>query len=332
MKAQAPCIFVTEDYPQWALTLLRTELPNYNVVQGSLVTLFDNQELCSCVEALLVRSTSTVDHKLLNFTPQLKAVGTATSGFDHLDLKALKEKNIVAFHTPDANADSTADLTLWHILSVSRFLNTSQLKKAQWRSDLPRGKNLHSLSLGVLGMGRIGRRVAQRAQAFGMSIFYHDPYIEHEELGSATWNLAAAEPLGLLELFTHCDVITLHLPLTGKTRHIINEKTLEHFGNDKILVNCARGELIQTSALLKALDTGVLTHAALDTFEVEPLEALSPLREHPQVQCTPHIGAYTEQSFNRSCQEAVELLSKFLKSNQIPPSTLPPTTLWAEEL
>lgn len=325
-----PCVFISEDYPQWALSMLRSELVDYEVVQGSVIDLLESVT-ASRVEALLVRSTSRVDHNLLTALPRLKIVGTATSGFDHLDLDVLSQKSIMTFHTPDANAAATADLTLWHILSVLRNLKSQTLNALKWRPELPRGHNAENLSLGILGMGRIGKHVARRAQALGMSLFYHDPYIDHEELQSSFLNLNA-QPMGLLELFTHCDVITLHLPLTRKTHHIINEKTLEHFGHDKILVNCARGELVHTQAVLKALDSGILTSVALDTFEVEPLEPSSPLRQHPRVYWTPHIGAYTEEAFHQSCQEAIQTVIDFLNFQKSPPAPLPPAAAWVEDL
>lgn len=331
-KNPTTTIFISEDYPVWAKALLQTEWPNFKIIQAPIHSLLNRELSGEDIQGLLVRSTSKVDEKLLEVLPNLKIVGTATSGFDHLSLKNLSAKNIITFHTPTANADATADLTLWHILTSLRSLSTLQQQDIKWRSDLSRGKNALGLSLGILGMGQIGRRVAQRAQAFGMQIFYHDPYVDQEDLIKSPWDLKQPETMGLLELFTHCDVISLHLPLTQKTQHIINEKTLEHFGTGKALINCARGELVHTSSLLKALDSGVLDHAGLDTFEAEPLDPQSILRKHPKVQWTPHIGAYTEQAFVASCKEAVLTLSAFFKHKTPPAFPLPPAADWAEDI
>lgn len=323
MTTAKPKILVCDSYPVAIITALESKLGNY-LVQSSnrneILKKTDDQ-----VVGLLVRSATKVDDKICAQLPNLKIVGTATSGFDHIDYDLLKSKGIYAFNTPDANANATADLTMWHILSCIRNLSSWNLSKMNWRPDLGRGLDAMGLNLGILGFGRIGQRVAQRAQAFGLNVFYHDPYLEPEEQ-------LMGQPLGLLELFDHCDIITLHLPLTQKTKNIINDKTLEHFGHDKILINCARGELIRPSEALKALDEGILAALGLDTFPQEPLPMESEFRSHPKIIWTPHIGAFTQNAFEHSCNQAAFVVAEFLLKQQVPDDILPPDVPWAKDL
>lgn len=320
-------IYLTTQIPQWVQAKLSAHLPEFEVLRLSSEHLMEHR--WENVEALLVRSQTQVHAKLISYFKNLKIVGTATSGFDHLNLKALHEKNIASFYTPDANVMSTADLTMLHILMTLRnnFLSTTLQKNFDWKNQLPLSSEANQKSLGIFGFGRIGQEVAKRAHAFGFKVYFHDPYLENLDSINSLY-----EPLGRLELFTHCDIITLHVPLTQETKNIIDRHTLDHFGMEKILINCARGELINTQDLLEALDQGVLKCVGLDTFDQEPLPMSSHLRHHPQIFWTPHIGAHTQQAFEKSCMEASNNIIKFFKENLPPVNKLPPDVLWAKHL
>lgn len=320
-------IYLTTQIPQWVQAKLAAHLTDFEVLRLSSDHLMDHK--WEKVEGLLVRSQTQVHKKLISYFKDLKIVGTATSGFDHLDLQFLTEKNITSFYTPDANIMSTADLTLIHILMSLRnnFLFQTYQKNFSWKHQLSLGTEASQKSLGILGLGRIGLEVAKRALSFGFKVYYHDPYLENPESIDPQ-----IEPLGRLELFTHCDVITLHTPLTSETKNIIDRHTLEHFGNDKILINCARGELVNTQDLLIALDKGILKFAALDTFDQEPLPLNSAFKNHPKIFWTPHIGAHTHQAFEKSCLEASSVLINFFKDQSKPKNILPPNVLWAKNL
>lgn len=324
-----PLVLVTDLYPPTTLALLQKQNHKHEIVNTSVDEIFNNEFANKKVEALLTRSQTRVNEALLKHLKDLRVVGTATSGFDHFDLDLLEKEKIIAFHTPLANADSTADLTLWHILSCLR--HTGRQSKINWRLDLNRGHCPNDLNLGILGFGHIGQRVALRAKGFGWNVFYHDPYVLSDHRLDPQ-HFSFAETLGLLELFDHCDIISLHLPLTRKTKNIINEKTLAHFGSDKILINCARGDLIHTQDLLSALENGILSAVGLDVFATEPLPQDSRLRDHSKVVWTPHIGAYTIEAYEQSCLQAVNQLSQFLQSQKTPINPLPPQTLWAQDL
>lgn len=319
-------VYITTQFPAWVQSKLQAHLTDFEVLRLSSDLLLEHKS--EDVVGLLVRSQTRVDKNLIDHFQDLQIVGTATSGFDHLDLKILKQKNVSAFYTPDANIESTADLTLLHILTLLRnnFSYQCQRKDFKWKNDMHLGHESHGISLGILGMGRIGRAVAKRAQAFGFKIFFHDPYIENYSDINPSF-----ENLGKLELFTHCDVISLHVPLTEETRSAIDKHTLDHFGEDKILINCARGELINTVDLLRALDKGTIRFAGLDSFEGEPLALDSDLRNHPRVFWSPHIGAYTHQAFEKSCAEASNSLIYFLKNQEKVINPLPPEAAWFKD-
>lgn len=320
-------IYLTTQIPQWVQAKLAAHLPTFEVLRLSGENLIEHKS--ENVVALMVRSQTEVHSKLIKHFKDLKLVGTATSGFDHLDLKALKEKKILAFHTPDANVQSAADLTLLHILMTLRnnFAPTILHKNFGWKNQLPLGSESSGKNLGLLGLGRIGKEVAKRALSFGFKVYFHDPYLE---------DLDAIDPriesVGRLELFTHCDIISLHTPLTHETRNIIDRHTLDHFGEDKILINCARGELVNSKDMLDALDNGVLKYVGLDTFDIEPLPESSILRHHPKIFWTPHTGAHTTQAFEKSCQEASQVFINYFLNHQVPENLLPPNVAWAKNL
>lgn len=322
-----PKIYLTTQIPQWVQAKLSAHLPDFEVLRLSGDNLMDHQS--EGVVALMVRSQTQVHPKLTNHFKDLKIVGTATSGFDHLNLSALREKNVLAFHTPDANIHSAADLTLIHILMTlkNHFTPVVQNKNFTWKNQMPLGSECFGKSLGILGLGRIGREVAKRALAFGFKVYFHDPYLtDYDQLDPQL------QSVGRLELFTQCDIISLHTPLTKETRNIIDRHTLDHFGEDKILINCARGELVNTQDMLEAIDQGILKYVGLDTFETEPLPENSILRQHPKIFWTPHIGAHTTQAFEKSCQEASQVLINYFQKQTSPQNLLPPNVAWAKNL
>lgn len=321
-------IILTTQIPEWVQAKIKNELPGFEVLRisdSSLASLSLNN-----VKGALVRSQTKVDKKFISQFKDLEIVGTATSGFDHIDFKFLNDQKILSFYCPEANAFSTADLTLLHLLMSLRnnfSYNTRQVE-FKWKNQIQLGSEANKKSLGLVGFGRIGKQVARRALAFGFNVYFHDPYLPENEYS----DYPGLTSLSLLELFTHCEIISLHVPLTQKTRHLIDNRTLDHFGEDKVLINCARGELIKDQDILKALDHGIIKHLGLDTFSEEPLSKSSPLWNHPKVFWSPHIGAYTNEAFEKSCLEASESLIAFFKDKQAPQQVLPPNKAWACDL
>lgn len=317
---------MTTQIPQWVQAKLAAHLPEFEVLRLSAENLMEHKS--ENVVGLMVRSQTQVFQKLINHFKDLKLIGTATSGFDHLDLKTLKDRNILAFYTPEANVISTADLTWLHILMTlrSNFLPLISEKSFNWKHQLPLGQESHGKNLGIVGLGRIGTEVAKRALGFGFKVYYHDPYLDPEKVDPRF------KPLEQKELFSKCDLITLHVPLTKETKNMIDRESLDSFGENKILINCARGELINTADLLVALDKGIIKCVGMDTFETEPLPQNSVLRHHPRIFWTPHIGAHTHQAFEKSCLEASDVFVKYFLEGTTPLGLLPPNVAWAKQL
>lgn len=275
-------------------------------------------------QALLIRSGTKIEPILLGKLPQLKVIITATSGFDHIDLKACEKKNIVVMHTPNANAISAAELTWMLILSSQRklFLAKKQMEQGQWDRSPLIGSEVHGKTLGIVGYGRIGQRVATIAKAFGMNILVHDPYIEQTD--DSTF-------LGLEEVIRKSDITTFHVPLTTETRHMINATTLDWFDDSATLVNAARGELYNYNELITHLQDHPHFKLATDVYPAEPLPKSAALLKLQNVTFTPHVGATTQEALQRASLEAVDKISAFLKAGTIS-DTLPPHTIWAKKL
>lgn len=265
------------------------------------------------VEGLLVRSRTPVDKDLLANAPKLKFVVSATSGFDHFDLAECKARGIIACYTPDANAASAAELTLALMLNLTRRLpeNLKSVEKNLWRQDELRGHSLAGKTLGIVGLGRIGRRVAKAATALNMKVMAHDPYVTESE-----FNLVGAERAGFTEVLVAADILTFHVPLTKETYHMLNFPTLRLMARGAYLINTSRGAVIQESELALALDEGILKGAALDVFEKEPIAKESRLLGRPNVLLTPHIGAFTEEALEAASLEAVDRTLEFFQNGK----------------
>ncbi|MFF3334855.1 2-hydroxyacid dehydrogenase [Streptomyces sp. NPDC002888] len=244
------------------------------------------------VSGILCLGNDRVDAALLDAAgPSLKVVALASMGFDAVDRDAAAERGVVVTHTPAVLAETTADLTFALILSARRRLTAARDSLAAGRWDLFRmddylGLDIHGATLGVVGYGQIGRAVARRAQGFGMRLLHHDPYAPDDDLSTA---------VDLPTLLAQADVVSLHVPLTPGTRHLVGAAELAAMKPTATLVSTSRGGVVDEDALLRALRDGVIHSAGLDVFEREPMGAeLSPLVGEPNVVTLPHIGSATE--------------------------------------
>jgi D-3-phosphoglycerate dehydrogenase len=250
------------------------------------------------IDGAIVRSGTTVDETFLNRAEQLQVIGRAGVGVDNIDLEACKAHGVVVFNTPQASTQSVAELTIAHLLSVSRTLPRANLemREGKWPKSECRGDVLDEKTLGLVGIGRIGARVAQIAQAFGMTVHAYDPYVDEEradELG--------VEQLheNVIDMAGQIDAASIHTPLTSETEGLVDQAFFGAAPDDLIVVNCARGGVLDEDDLLDALESGHLAGAGLDVYEEEP-PGQHPLFDHPRVSITPHIGAQTEQA-QREC-------------------------------
>lgn len=319
-------VLVTPNISDKALTYLKSSC-DVRISAGLLPT---DSELSDC-EALQIRSRTKITAGLLAQAKQLKVIVTATSGFDHIDLHACQQANVTVMHTPTANAQSAAELatTLMMLLHRPIHLYDQGIRQGLWRDQFQAARLLGESHLGIVGLGRIGRRVAMMAKAFGMNMSFYDPYVSQAE--AALTGLAIQKEDDLHQLFSHCDVVSLHVPRTTKTSGMINSEVFSH-AQDLRLINTCRGDVVVEDDLCAALDKGQIAACGLDVFESEPLSPTSKLRASDRpVVFSPHAGAFTEHAFDASSLEAAEKVVKFLSENEIS-DPLPPATAWAKDI
>lgn len=251
------------------------------------------REAMSRAHALIVRSTTKVNQETLLAAPNLRVVGRAGVGVDNIDLGVLTEHGIPVINAPAGNTVSAAELVMALIFAVARKVvwADASVRSGEWTRSLFKGMELRGKTLGVIGAGRIGAEVARRAQAFGMRTIAYDPYLSEEradELG--------LKRLPLRDVLAHGDVVSLHVPLTPSTEGMIAASELKAMKSTAILINAARGGVVDEAALVKALEARKIAGAALDVYCTEPLPDNSPLLTVPNLVLTPHLGAFTTEA------------------------------------
>jgi D-3-phosphoglycerate dehydrogenase len=261
-------------------------------------------------DGIIVRGATKVTGDVLRAAPTLRAVVRAGTGLDNVDVAVAKERGVTVSNTPAANAISVAELVFGLVLALERHLvaASSDLRRGHWEKTKYAGREVCGRTLGLLGFGRIGREVALRARAFGMDVIACDPVLSRWPAGYE-W----VPPVTRDELLAQADVLSLHVPLTPETKGAIGARELALMRRDAILVNCARGGVVDEAALHAALAAGALRGAALDVFEKEPPGEL-PLLGLPNVIATPHLGASTAEAQRRAGLEAAEIMIQALAS------------------
>jgi len=244
-------------------------------------------------DALIVRSGTQVTAEIIEAADRLKVIGRAGVGLDNVDLQAATKKGIVAMNTPAGNTTSTAEQTMSLIMALSRNIPqaVASLKSGKWERSKFTGIELHGKVLGIVGLGRIGSTVAKMAQAFGMVILGYDPYLSAEIAQKNGIKLTE-----LNEIYKTADFITVHIPKTDETTHMIGDAQIALMKKTVRLINCARGGIIDEPALIKALQEKRIAGAALDVYEVEPPDFQSPLFKLDNCITTPHLGASTSEA------------------------------------
>ncbi|MBO4254525.1 NAD(P)-dependent oxidoreductase [Streptomyces griseorubiginosus] len=252
----------------------------------------DLAALASGVSGVLALGNDLADAALMDAAgSSLRVVSLASMGYDNVDRSAAAERGIVVTHTPGVLAETTADLTFALILAARRRLGAAAASLASGSWEVFRmhdhlGLDVHGATLGLIGYGQIGRAVARRAHGFGMRVIHHDPYAPDDDLSA---------PVDLATLLAESDIVSLHVPLTEDTRHLISAGELAAMKPTATLVSTSRGGVVDETALLHAVREGRLHSAGLDVFEREPMGAeLSPLVSEPHVVTLPHIGSATE--------------------------------------
>jgi D-3-phosphoglycerate dehydrogenase len=276
------------------------------------------------VEILVIRSQTKVNQKLLAAFPKLKFIVTATAGFNHIDIELCKEREIVVSHCPSSHTASTAELTWSLILACARRVIEAQraVQLGDWDRNKILGVELSGKTLGIIGLGRVGSRVAHIGKAFGMNVMAFDPYQEDE-----IYSRDEIERVSLEELLTQADVVSLHVPLTKETWHMLGEMFLESLSPHAILINTCRGPVIHEKAVVHMLQRQKIGAVGLDVFEYEPLARDSQLLRFSNVITTPHVGASTREAFDKASQEAYAKVRAFIQRETIA-DQLPPDVAW----
>lgn len=268
-------------------------------------------------EGLLCILTDSIDETLLAAAPGLRAVSSCSVGVDHVDVSALTHRGIPLGHTPGVLVEATADLTFALLLAAARklpegerFMRSGEWTPARrWEPEFLLGRDLRNATLGLLGLGAIGQAVAKRAQGFGLNLIGWTPS------GRA---VPGVRSLSFEEVLAQSDFLSLHLALSERTAAIIDAQALARMRRGAILVNTARGGLVDENALLVALRSGQLDGAALDVFAQEPVAANHPLLQLPNVVVAPHIGSATLGSRTAMAQLAVDNLLAALRGERMP--------------
>ena len=266
----------------------------------------DLARLLRDADALIVRSETKVTAALMDAAPHLVVVGRAGVGVDNIDVVAATARGIYVVNAPYGNVGAAAEHAIALALALLRNIVAADasIRRGEWTRSAFIGHELRGKTLGLIGIGRVGGLVARRAAAFEMRVLAHDPYAS-EGLARAV----GAELVALEDLLRDADVISLHTPLTEKTRGLIDTDALARMKPTAILVNCARGEIVDLDALAAALERGTIAGAALDVFPAEPIPANAPIRRAPHTLLTPHIaGSTTEAQTNVAVDVAKQVL------------------------
>lgn len=312
-------IYLTRKLPEIAFELLEESKIDYDfykkdspIPRKKLL-----QEIQNC-DGLVCMLTEQIDKEVIDLMKRCKVVGNYAVGYNNIDIKYAKSKNIIVTNTPDVLTDSTADLTLALILITSRRIKEGEQylrdgKYKNWKPTLLLGMELKNKVLGIVGAGRIGTAVGIRARAFGTRIIYHSNHFNQE----LEKNIGAKK-VSIQKLLANSDIISIHLPLDKSTYHFIDDRKLKLMKSKPIIINTSRGELIDEQALIKYLKKDKLRAVGLDVFENEP--SLNPaLLKFSNVFILPHLGSATNEARSSMAELAVRNVINVLKRR--PPLT-----------
>lgn len=301
-------VLISDNLHQDGVAVLEAQ-PNIEVVNKPGMKPEELKEAIKDADALVIRSATKVTPELMAHAPRLKVVGRAGTGLDNVDIPEASKRGIVVMNTPGGNTITTGEHALSLMMALARNIPQAaqSMREGKWEKKKFQGTELYNKTLGIIGMGRIGTVVAERAVGMGMRVLGYDPFINKEVAANMGVELASLD-----DLFARADFITLHTPKTKETAKIINKAAFKKMKPGVRIINCARGGLVDEKDLLEALKEGKVAGAALDVYETEPPGADFPLRELPNVICTPHLGASTEEAQANVavavCEQIVELL------------------------
>ncbi len=263
---------------------------------------------------LIVRSETKVTPELISKMNKMEVIGRAGTGVDNINLDAATRKGIIVMNTPGGNTVSTAEHTMALMLSMFRNIPQANqsLRSGKWDRKSFKGTELYGKVIGIIGLGKVGREVASRSKAFGMKVIGYDPVLSKEIADKMGIELADLDTI-----FVQSDLITVHVPMSDETKHLINAETLSRCKDGVRVINCARGGIVDETALLEALDSGKVASAAFDVYETEPPDLKNKLLGHPKVVCTPHLGASTGEAQIKVAIQIAEQIVDLFKNKKI---------------
>src|SRR5262245_23620960 len=323
-EPRQPRILISDELDPAALEVLRRAGFEPEVRTG-----LKEDELCQLikgVDALLIRSATKVTRRVIEAASELRVIGRAGIGVDNVDLEAATERGIVVMNTPRGNATTTAELAIALLLSLARHIPRADrlVRGGKWKAKGLVGTEVFGKTLGVIGLGRIGRLVAERGRGLGMKVVAHDPYLSGEGVASPVSGVELVELDALLE---RADFVSVHVPLNDSTQNLISWEQLARIKPGARLIQAARGGVVDEEAVLDALSSGKLAGAAFDVFVDEPPPKDHPLLARDDVIVTPHLGASSEEGQLRVALDIAEQIANFLKAgvaeNAVNAPTLP---------
>jgi len=266
------------------------------------------KEIIGKYDALVIRSATKVTEDIIMAASNLKVIGRAGIGLDNVDIPVASRQGIVVMNTPYGNTITTAEHTIAMIMALSRNIPqaTASLKDGKWEKKKLKGRELFNKTLGLIGAGNIGGIVADRAKGLKMKVIIYDPYIKPETIEELD-----VESVSLDELLKRSDYVTIHTPKTDETKNLINKETLSKMKKGAMLINCARGGIVNEDDLYEALKSGHLWGAAIDVFSTEP-PGKNKLLELNNFICTPHLGASTSEAQVNVARDVAEQIVAYL--------------------
>lgn len=264
-------------------------------------------------DAAVIRVETVLDRAALSNAPNLRLIASATTGINHIDTETARRLGIAVLHLHGTHTIPTAEHMMALLLCLSRRIAEVQdpMKAGRWDRERWIGTQLSGKTLGIIGLGRIGKTVAKFAGAFGMTVLAYDPYVRPNQAPAVRFRA------NLSSLLSRSDIVSIHAALTPETRGMINRRRLREFKRGSLLINTARGEIVDETDLIRALKSGRPAGAALDVYAVEPLPPGSPLRayarRHPNLILTPHLGASTAEAVRAAAREITAGVEKFFR-------------------
>jgi glyoxylate reductase len=311
-----PKVYVTRIVPETGIAMLQDECEVEVWGEELPVPRDVLLEKVRDIDGLYSLLTDRVDDELLDSAPRLRVVSNMAVGYDNIDVPACTARGIPVGHTPGVLTDTTADFAFALLMTAARRVveGADYVRAGRWKTwgpTLLMGQDVHGATLGIVGIGRIGQAVARRARGFDMRIVYHDPYISDAGLKDAT-------SVDLATLLAESDFVTLHVPLTETTHHLIGQEELNKMKPSAVLVNTARGGVVDLEALYVALKKGQIAYAALDVTEPEPIPIDHPLLTLANCVVAPHIASASVATRTKMATIAAENLLAGLEGNPLP--------------